>query len=351
MAFQIRSGQKKRLADKLISIPVLVLALMVQPVYGLVAGQATVAAAEHALQGSAPLISELSVVVSDDGNTVRLDGSVTDADDDLKDYNVRVYTAPYESQVAPWRGHTGTSVVINGPLATFDVSDLQEGTYYLRIWADDVAGNRQGVQSHIYVPFTIDRSPAVEEEEDEEEVEEEGEGPISPVIPVDPIIPIGNGEPEVPVLPEDEEDEADITETDGFIAFLPATFGGMNMGGTAATPSPITATPIVDSDDDTGVLGDQDVRTSWSVINAALAGFIAVLAVVALAGIRRGQADNNTGARLFMIVPAVAAVMAFLVAEDIGGSMIWFNAWTWLFAGILAAQAIVATLTTKTAND
>ena len=37
--------------------------------------------------------------------------------------------------------------------------------------------------------------------------------------------------------------------------------------------------------------------------------------------------------------------------EDIGGSMAWFNVWTWLFAGILVVQAIVATLTMKTSND
>ena len=99
------------------------------------------------------------------------------------------------------------------------------------------------------------------------------------------------------------------------------------------------------------VLGAEDTKTNWSVVNAALAGFIAILSVVALAGIRRKDADNNVGARLFTIVPAAAAVIAFFLVEDLSGSMGWFNVWTWLFAGILVVQAIVATLTMKTSND
>lgn len=155
------------------------------------------------------------------------------------------------------------------------------------------------------------------------------------------------GDPEVPVPEDDDEDES--ADQSGFIAFLPATFGGLGLNDGTATPLP--ATPTAETDDDTDILGAQDTRTSWSAVNAALAGFIAILALVALAGIRRKETDNNTGARLFMIVPAAAAVIAFFVIEDIGGSMGWFNVWTWLFAGILVVQAILATLTTRTAND
>lgn len=156
------------------------------------------------------------------------------------------------------------------------------------------------------------------------------------------------GGAEVPVPEDDDEDES--ADQDGFIAFLPATFGGLGLNDGAAT-TPLPATPTTETDDDTDILGAQDIRTSWSAVNAALAGFIAILALVALAGIRRKETDNNTGARLFMIVPAAAAVIAFFVIEDIGGSMGWFNVWTWLFAGILVVQAILATLTTRTAND
>ena len=165
-----------------------------------------------------------------------------------------------------------------------------------------------------------------------------------------PAVTSRGGTTETPVLStEDDDDNADAAANNR-ITFLPATFGGIDLGDDAAATSPITATPA-NNDDDTGVLGAEDVRADWSVVNAALAGFIAILSVVALAGIRRGQADNNTGARIFTLVPATAAVIAFFVIEGVSGSMIWFNVWTWLFAGILVVQAIVATLTTRTAND
>ena len=150
---------------------------------------------------------------------------------------------------------------------------------------------------------------------------------------------------EVPVVDDEDDDQTN------FIAFLPATFGGLGVNDDAAVTPLLPATPAADGDDEPDVLGAEDTKANWSVVNAALAGFIAILAVVALAGIRRNEADNNTGARLFMIVPAAAAVIAFFVIEDIGGSMGWFNVWTWLFAGILVVQAILATLTTRTAND
>ena len=51
------------------------------------------------------------------------------------------------------------------------------------------------------------------------------------------------------------------------------------------------------------------------------------------------------------LASAAAAVIAFFLVEDLSGSMGWFNVWTWLFAGILVVQAIVATLTMKTSND
>lgn len=154
------------------------------------------------------------------------------------------------------------------------------------------------------------------------------------------------------LLAPTEEEEADDTDTVAAL-FFPATFGGANLGGTSATTTtPLTPTTTTDAgSDDSGILGATDDNTSWSIVNAALAGFVAILAVVALAGIRRGKEDNNTGARVFMIVPAAAAVIAFFVIESVGGSMIWFNVWTWLFGGILVVQAIVATLTTRTAND
>lgn len=160
------------------------------------------------------------------------------------------------------------------------------------------------------------------------------------------------GSLETPILSTEEDDDDADTTDNTFIAFLPGTIGGIGINnGPATTPLPAVPATNNNNSDDTDVLGAEDTRADWSIVNAALAGFIAILSVVALAGIRRGQADNNTGARIFTLVPAAAAVIAFFVIEGVSGSMIWFNVWTWLFAGILVVQAIIATLTTKTAND
>lgn len=158
-----------------------------------------------------------------------------------------------------------------------------------------------------------------------------------------------SGVPETPVITE--EDAAPTDDTTNFIAFLPGTIGGIGSNNGPATPLLTTPATNNNNSNDTEVLGAEDTRASWSVVNAALAGFIAILAIVALAGIRRKETDNNTVARVFTIVPAAAAVIAFFMIENLSGSIGWFNVWTWLFAGILVVQAIVATLTTRTAND
>lgn len=104
----------------------------------------------------APVITDLSIDRNvTNGTQIRVLGTIKD--DSLKNYNIRVYNADKSSQVTPWIGYTGTSSVENGTLATLNIDALQDGNYWVRVWADDTLGNRTGISPHIYVPFTIDR--------------------------------------------------------------------------------------------------------------------------------------------------------------------------------------------------
>ena len=218
----------------------------------------------------------------------------------------------------------------DGTLGGFNITNVPDGSYTINLVAYDLAGNNNAASPATY-DFTIDRTPATGGGSG-------GGGSAAPGT-------------ETPVLPAEPSVDAPTLQSNP-IAFLPATFGAINSGDDAVATPLLRTTPSTNSDDsDADVLGAEDVKTNWSVVNAALAGFIAILSVVALAGIRRKDADNNVGARLFTVVPAAAAVITFFLVEDLSGSMGWFNVWTWLLAGILAVQAIVATLTMKTSND
>lgn len=106
---------------------------------------------------TAPTVANVSV----DHNPTNLgqlvvNGTVNDAN--LKDYNLRVYNADKSAQVMPWTGLASTSSVNDGVLGTLNIAALADGNYWVRIWADDLAGNRTGITSQIFIPFTIDRT-------------------------------------------------------------------------------------------------------------------------------------------------------------------------------------------------
>lgn len=106
---------------------------------------------------TAPVIDGVSVdhTVT---NLVSLTVNGTVTDDNLKDYNLRVYNADKTTLATPWTGLTGTGNVNDGTLGSLNISGLADGNYWVRIWADDLAGNSTGHSSQIFIPFTIDRT-------------------------------------------------------------------------------------------------------------------------------------------------------------------------------------------------
>lgn len=93
-------------------------------------------------------------------DTINVYGKVFD--ENIKDFNLRIFDSSKTVQVSPWRGST-VKENKEGLLGTFDVSDLTDGEYYVRIWADDKAGNDVGRSPHIYVKFIVDRTDPVTE--------------------------------------------------------------------------------------------------------------------------------------------------------------------------------------------
>lgn len=89
-------------------------------------------------------------------NQLTVVGTVNDAN--LKDYNLRVYNADRSAEVNPGVGLTGTSNVDAATLGVLNISGLADGGYWVRVWADDFAGNQTGISTPIFVPFTIDRT-------------------------------------------------------------------------------------------------------------------------------------------------------------------------------------------------
>ncbi len=109
------------------------------------------------IDNTAPTIENITIERAiTNQNQITIKGTVTDSN--LKDYNLRVYKADKSGQVSPGIYYTGTTSVTNGVLGTLDVSSLKDGQYWVRIWADDLAGNRTGIASQIFVPFTVDRT-------------------------------------------------------------------------------------------------------------------------------------------------------------------------------------------------
>ncbi len=102
-----------------------------------------------------PAIENLKVVrdITND-DEIKVFGKIYD--ENIKNYNLRIVDQD-KKLVSPWKGIT-VPENRDGELGVFDISDLDEGNYFVRVWANDTYGNSTGHNPHIYVPFTIDRT-------------------------------------------------------------------------------------------------------------------------------------------------------------------------------------------------
>ena len=90
-----------------------------------------------------------------------------------------------------------------------------------------------------------------------------------------------------------------------------------------------------------GVADESDEQ--WSLVNAAAAIITTLLSLMALAGLRRktDEEDGRAPLRLFTIIPAAVALVAFFATETLSAPMVWVNMWTWLFGAAVILQIIL----------
>ena len=84
---------------------------------------------------------------------------------------------------------------------------------------------------------------------------------------------------------------------------------------------------------------------------SAIAAVITVLvSIIALAGISKKQGRGKT-LSIVTIVPAIGAVVAFFMLENLSSPMVFLNAWSWLFVGVLAVQVFILAMTKQKSSD
>ncbi len=264
-------------------------------------------------------------------------------------------TAPIISGVTSEKGGN-VKISLNGTevaVVTSDVDgnwswtvspELAVGDYTAGAIAVDGAGNESSVAT---TDFAILAQPT---------------GPTGPTNPTNPGNPGGptseQPDPDAETPTQTENDEDDTTPT---IAFLPQTISGANPGAAGTGVLPIgdgnqsvgdVAGATADAEaGKTDILGTEDTKAGWSLINAVMAGLVVLLGVVALAGIRRNSEGNHTGTRVLTVIPAAAAAIVFFVVETVSAPMTWVNVWTWLFAAILVVQIILLSVAKPTSDS
>ena len=97
------------------------------------------------------------------------------------------------------------------------------------------------------------------------------------------------------------------------------------------------------------------VSGTWALLNLILAVLTALGSVLLLIGYF-GKKEKNNGEytvnkkgawRVFSLIPAIGAIVAFILTENMGNSMVFTDRWTLLMVVIAVVQVIVAILAKK----
>ena len=172
--------------------------------------------------------------------------------------------------------------------------------------------------------------------------------------------------------PADDDNDKPVSPAGGSNSGNTPAAGGGNGGGTTAAaggpmgPTTITANPAPKAPATTAI-SDPDtplaVNAYWALVNLLCAIATALLSVVMLIRYfgRRNEEDEETGeeteirrkgaVRLASIIPAIGAIIAFILTEDMTNPMIMTDKWTIMMIVILAVQCIVAIAAKKKSDD
>ncbi|MGO3701596.1 MAG: hypothetical protein ACTJG2_00180 [Candidatus Saccharimonadales bacterium] len=232
-----------------------------------------------------------------------------------------------------------------GGLASYnlecDLSGLADDVYTIYGHAIDRAGNRIGFSE---VNITIDRTTGAN-------TESEGSGGGKTFTPVN-ASPL-NAEP-LTIMSRGLDSPLTATTS---AATLSGVFGlsiATALAQTATTPQTQAITSANEEVlglntgvSEGSVLGaSTEADEGWSLVNAAAAVLTTFLSLVALAGLRRktGEEGGRSALRVFTIIPAAVAIVAFFATETLSAQMTWVNLWTWLFAAAVVLQIILLAL-------
>ncbi len=164
-----------------------------------------------------------------------------------------------------------------------------------------------------------------------------------------------------------------ILEPDPTPTPTPAPGGGNNPGGgnpgvVAAAPAPAPAAPAVITDNPapTTITDDTPPKATtayWALINLICAILTALLSLIMLIRYfgKRREEDEETGevteikrrggVKLASIIPAIGAIIAFILTEDMSLPMQMVDKWTLLMVVILAIQVLIAFFSRKKEED
>ena len=123
-----------------------------------------------------------------------------------------------------------------------------------------------------------------------------------------------------------------------------------------ATPAP-TITPVDIPDEPTPAAGPH----AWALVNLLLTICTAIAAIVLLIGLAGKKKEDDEGVekkvnkkvfwRWFSLVPAIGAIIAFILTELPLDNMIYVDWWTLLMAVIAVIQIVVIFLSRKKTED
>ena len=144
----------------------------------------------------------------------------------------------------------------------------------------------------------------------------------------------------------------------GGTTILTGAAGTVNPGNPGATGINKPATTVIDEPEP-----PLAINAYWAFINLLCAIATALLSLIMLVRYfgKRHEEDEETGeeteikrkggVRLASIIPAVAAIIAFILTEDMTNPMIMVDKWTLLMVVILAAQIVVAIIAKTKKHD
>ncbi len=198
------------------------------------------------------------------------------------------------------------------------------------------------------------------------------ETPTTPTAPTAPETPAAPGTPAASGTtggtPPAAEDTVTVPDNQTPLA---GSEDGNNGDGGSAEQEPVTI------DDNQTPLAGGIGQASWALLNLLLAIATGIIMIVLLAGYfigrKKNEAEEGEGAqlhtargeegeeqgklkrkgivRLLSIIPAVAAIIAFILTENIWNPMVWTDKWTLLMAVIAVVQVVVAVFTKKSRKD